>query len=87
MRSIWKYEISIEDEFTVGMPIGARFLCLSFSPRVAMWWEIPDTDAPTEVHSFRIFGTGQSMPVGDFVYLGTLVGYMVFHVYEVQHAG
>lgn len=83
MRSVWKWAIPTKTEFVISMPINAKFLHLTDHPQLAMWWEIPDTGAPKESHTFKVFGTGWEMPDTPMVYLGTVFqGPFVFHVYD-----
>jgi hypothetical protein len=92
-RTIWKYTIPVNAlaaSFTnvEYIPEGARFL--SVAPQhgsIALWYEIPDPDAPPIEHGFQLFGTGTG-PIGDHLdYVGTTLhadGQLVLHVYEVR---
>jgi hypothetical protein len=90
-RTIWKFPIDVNvltASFTnvVSIPRGAKFLhCAAQKNSIALWYEIPDPEAPTEQRGFQIFGTGTG-PVGDHLsYVGTALladGELVLHVYE-----
>jgi hypothetical protein len=90
-RTVWKYPLAI-NALTVSVtniqriPKGAKFLhCAAQKNSVALWYEIPDPEAPKEAHRFQIFGTGNS-PIGDHMtYVGSALfadGELVLHVYE-----
>jgi hypothetical protein len=91
-QTIWKYALPV-NEFTAmfttahHIPAGARFLtCAEQFGDIALWYEIPDTDAEKIQHGYQIFGTGTG-PIGEHLtYLGTTLhagGALVLHIYEV----
>ncbi len=84
MRTIWKYPIEITDRFVHDIPSGALFLTLASDPQLAMWFEV-DTDRPTEMRQFAVFGTGHLMQEDvSLTYRGTVFvqSSLVFHVFE-----
>jgi len=91
-RTVWKYPLVVNAltvQFTqvVRIPEGAIFRhCAAQHNTVALWYEIPDQDAPKAEHRFQIFGTGNE-PIGDHLtYVGSALfagGDLVLHVYEV----
>ncbi len=89
MKTVWKYKIRIEDRTVADIPVGAIFRVLeqrSDSVYCTLWYEVPDTDAEMETHTFGIFGTGHPLPNEPMTYLGTTIDYrlsLAFHVYEM----
>ena len=87
MLTVWKYEIPLNDEFSLGIPTGAKVLTAMLDPRgfSCLWCQV-DTEKPTEKRRFRMAGTGH--PLGHtsdkLVYISSFVqGYFVWHVFEV----
>lgn len=90
MRTIWKYELPIADEFTIEMPAGAKVLCVQVQRRIpwpipCLWAEVDTTREPV-LFRFRLFGTGHDLPVGvpGSGYVGTFQtneGAFVWHLY------
>ena len=89
MRVVWKFPLSITGGSTVtvhDIPQGARFLhCAEQGGAVALWYEIPDTNAATVARRFELFGTGTGSIPDHLTYVGTSMHYngmLVLHVYE-----
>lgn len=87
-RSIYKYELRVDDEQIVQLPRGAQVLCVQTQRERPCLWCLVDVDAPIEPRTFRIYGTGHPFdrdPL-DTRYIGTFQlrgGQLVFHVFEV----
>jgi len=65
MRTIWKADFSVKDEFSVNMPEYSKVL-----PKVIvqqgvphLWFLVPNTDAPYIRRYFHVYGTGN--PIGE----------------------
>lgn len=89
MRTIYKYPITLEEDFDILMPVGAQFLTVQTQGEHGapqMWWEVNTANPITERHSFRVYGTGWQMnPDAHLRYLGTFQqenGRFVWHLYE-----
>jgi hypothetical protein len=92
-RTIWKYTIPVHVLSAMSttvqhIPERARLLHIAQQDgSIALWYEIPDPDAPKVQHGFQLFGTGTG-PIGDHLdYVGTTLhadGQLVLHVYEVR---
>jgi hypothetical protein len=83
MKSIWKYPLVLSGgPQTMFMPAGARVVFVGEqNDRPVMWTEVGGGE-PDTCRVFRIFGTGQPIPGGEYV--GTAIcGRFVWHVYEV----
>lgn len=86
MKTIWKFEFSLEASGSVEMPIGARILHVNrlWPQTVTLWAEV-DTDHALETRSFAVVGTGHPLPSGSREYLGTFKDQpFVWHVYELN---
>lgn len=91
MRTIWKYEISVEYATELMVPQGAKVVHVDSQfpdtfDTVALWFEV-ETDAEFEVpRRMYIYGTGHPIPEQEnFVHVGTTItaeGRLVWHVYE-----
>jgi hypothetical protein len=90
MKTIWKYETPLEDEFVITMPKGAEILCIqqdqkTFKPCI---WAMVETENVPEKRFFELFGTGKLVyfDMGiDRKYLGTYQyqkGEFVGHLFE-----
>lgn len=83
MRTIYKYELKLEDEQTVEMPGFARILTVQVQDlKICLWAEV-DTSFPTEARTIEIYGTGDEVLGLGRTYIGTVQrGAYVWHVYE-----
>lgn len=86
--AIWKYELPIEDSFTLEMPVGAQVLSVQTQRDVACMWARVVLDSPKEKRQFRVIGTGNPIDytTGPMSHLGTFQlanGNFVGHVFEV----
>lgn len=96
MKTIYKYELAIEDTQEIMLPIGAQILCVQMQGKSPQLWAIIDPHAPKEPRVIDIYGTGH--PLGDYrllplpkpkedpgKYIGTFQQYegqLVWHVFE-----
>lgn len=87
MSVIYKYGVSVADEFTLRMPKGARILSLQVQHCEPHIWALVDTKAPTVNRNFSLRGTGHSctgLELAPFV--GTFQlqnGTFVFHLFDL----
>lgn len=86
--AIYRYELNITDEQTIGMPADAVILSAAFKPRDSQisLWAIVDTERTAmRATGFRIFGTGHPMPADmnewRFVATCPMSNGLVFHVF------
>lgn len=86
MRTIYKYDIFIQDVFTILMPIDAEILTVQTQYGSPYFWAKVDTNAEKERRRFCLFGTGHEIPPEkDLQYIGTFQvsgGSLVFHLFE-----
>jgi len=84
MKTIWKYEIPLQDKFKLKMPFNAKPLTVQVQHGVPCLWVLVDTSKELEEYSFRVVGTGHQIKfAGD--YIGTFQisgGSLVFHVFQ-----
>jgi hypothetical protein len=88
-RTVYVYRIDLDSPTAAfNIPEGARFL--HAAPQhgdIALWYEIPDREAPEVRHLYELYGTGHSIPNdAKRDYLATTLhfnGTLVLHVYEV----
>ena len=88
MKVIWKWQVPIEDEFSVQMQQGTEVLSVQTQGWVPqMWALVPDTDAPVETRRFAVRGTGHPLYGHEGRFIGTFqmdkFG-LVFHLFEAK---
>ncbi len=89
MRTIYKYPVSVDDEFTVEMHRDAEILCVQTQRGVPQMWAVVYTERPLETRTFRLVGTGHPFdrPIGKAeLYRGTfkvMDDALVFHLFEI----
>jgi len=91
MLKVFKYDISINDYFTVNLPKGAQVLKVEFQYNKPQLWALVDPDAPTEERTFRFAGTGHSINDApeQLKFINTFQmknGALIFHIFEVINA-
>ena len=87
-KTIWKYELAIEDWVRVTIPDGARFLKVGGQGGKLCLWVLVDLEKPPRAYYFRIFGTGHDIPDGIGEYIGTAqIGSFVWHLFEERKGG
>ncbi len=88
MNTIWKYEVCLEDEFTISMPKDAKILSVNTQNETSYLWAIVNTDNELENRKFKLFGTGQpDLNFDNLEFIGTIICYndrLVFHLFEVK---
>ena len=84
---IFKYNFSIADSFEIELPISSKILAVQNQGNDnALWALVDDTETIKTNKTFRVFGTGQPLPVNVYQYefIGTfqdLGGALVWHVF------
>ena len=81
MKTIYKYELQIEDEQNIPMPVGSKIVHVGLDPRgVSCIWAEVETENPVENVNFHIIGTGHPLP-NELVHVGSFVqGPIVWHL-------
>jgi len=86
MRTIYKYELKIEDEQIIEMPVGATALSVQTQKGRPCLWMIIDNSQPVHQRRFYLIGTGQPCQHCDgSLYVGTFQfesSSLVFHLFD-----
>ncbi len=86
MKTIWKYEIEVNDQINLDMPGGSKILDIQNQDGKIYMWAIVNTKNNIEKRSFLIYGTGHKIDVRENLkYIGTFQvrdGSLVFHLFE-----
>ena len=85
-KSIWKYELPINDR-PHRLPAKLMHSAMTWEGNeygVTVWCEVIPSDIDDELHHyFQVFGTGHAIP-RDAVYMGIVRdGSFVWHIYDV----
>lgn len=86
---IWKYEVPINDHFTLSLPVGAEPLTVQVQAGdPQMWILLDETETIYTDRKFRVAGTGHPIqePRESLHYVSTFQlagGQLIFHVFEV----
>src|SRR4051812_10783006 len=91
MLTVHKFALPfpVTDRFELRLPRGARLLSLQCQQDEPKIWALVESDAPNEVRTFRLVGTGHPIPgiliAEQLRFVGTfqmMDGSLVFHVFE-----
>ncbi len=86
MKTIYKYQLEIEDSQVVQMPLDAEILKVDTQKAHPCLWAMVETDHVLEDRIIQIRGTGHpAIGLTKEDYLGTFImlgGDLVFHVFE-----
>lgn len=84
MKTIWKYEFSITDEFELSMPKDAKILtAFDFNTSPSLWAEV-DTAAEKGIRKFTVVGTGNPMTDDKLKWIATFpMDPFIWHLYEI----
>ena len=83
-KSIWKYDLEIDDEQSIDVPEGAKMLTAQIQKGNLCVWAIVDPRSEKKPRKFYVFGTGHHNDFAGKDYLGTVQiheGNLVFHVF------
>ena len=86
-KTIWKYDVPIEDYFEINMPKDAQILTIQTQNGEPKLWALVNPDNATEKRIFRHSGTGHPITDNNMDYIGTYQlhgGELIFHVFEVK---
>jgi hypothetical protein len=88
MKTIWKYQLVLEDFQEIEMPKASRIISTGIDPMgdLCIWAEVftDFSEENKESKTIAIVGTGNPMPIDPVLYIGTVpMGQFVWHVYEV----
>lgn len=84
-KRIYKYELKVEDEQVVKVPMNSRFITIQNQfGRIQMWLMVDPFEFEEEI-KIRCFGTGHDIPVDEsnLLYMGTVQDMqMVWHFFR-----
>ena len=86
MKTIWKFNLPINDYCTIQIPKNCKILKVAEQNNKIMLWAQVDDCEDKENVTFRIAGTGHPLGAEILKYLDSAVMYnggLVFHVYKV----
>jgi len=85
MKTIYKYPLVLTDHQTVATKTGAKFLHVGLDPQgVPCLWMLVDPQECPSSWVIWIVGTGNPMPPGDKVHLGSFTqGPFMWHVFAL----
>lgn len=84
--NIWKFEVPIDDYFSISMPTGADILSFQCQGSQPVIWAVVDPNAEKEERRFMMRGTGHDIITApeDRKYIGTAqMGPLVWHLFEL----
>lgn len=89
---VWKFEIPVDDDFTLALPRGAQILHVDDQLGIPHIWALVDPESSLENRTFRLAGTGHPIKVDleqpcYILHLGTFKmegGLLIFHLFETQ---
>ena len=86
MKTIYKYQLEIEDRFKLRIHRGARLLYVGVQHDIACLWAIVDPEAETCIRTLLIRGTGHdAVGLDELPHVGTVIlagGNLVFHIFD-----
>lgn len=87
MKTIWKYEIPMQDLFSIDVQKGAEILSLQTQRGAPNLWMLVDDAVGREKRTFCLYGTGRPVNHIDGKYVGSFqldYGALMFHLFEVK---
>ena len=85
-KTVYKYEIPIEDHFNLSLPVEAKILCVKTQRGNPHIWALVNLGSQhTEPRKFRLAGTGHPIS-GDVIFIGSFQmndETLIFHLFEV----
>lgn len=86
MKAVWKYDVPIDDDFTLRMPEGAKILSGAVQRGSPVIWALVDTQASDVSRHFILRGTGHSIVDEKLTFIASFFlrdGALIFHLFEV----
>jgi hypothetical protein len=91
MKAVWKYDVPVQDEFTIEMPEDAHVLTVQEQHGAPRLWALVDPKRPLRKWRFWLAGTGHMIPMPETLrHVGTFQahgGDLVFHLFERVKGG
>ncbi len=85
MKVVHKFPVPLKGATSsIEIPRGAKLLYFDTQVDALFLWALVDHDEPTDVRTFFIVGTGQTLPELHYRYVGSCMnGAFVWHLFEV----
>ena len=91
MKTVYKYEVQLADNFEIIMPVEAELLTVQLQRGIPQLWALVPTDGhlKTAKRAFRLAGTGHQIDDTDLLhkYIGSFQMQqenLIFHLFELQ---
>lgn len=88
MKTVWKYQLSADDDVVITMPVNAEPLSVQTQNGEPYLWALVDPNENVfESRKFRLAGTGHPITNANIVFIGTFQlygGSFVGHLFEVK---
>ena len=84
-EEIWKFDVEVENEFTIMMPVGSRILSVRLQNGEPKIWATVNADAAMEERTFTVIETGDTVNAG-LKFVGTFMlseDRFVGHLFEI----
>lgn len=86
MNTVWKYDVVIDDNFSLSLPKNAKILSVQMqNGNAQMWCLVDDSEKVSLTRYFRLAGTGHPIQENRLKFVGTFQpnSYLVFHLFEI----
>ena len=90
MKKIFKYEVLIQDYFSILLPKEYQILTVETQHEIPYIWVIVNTESEEKSVNFRLCGTGHplgiTLGINIYSYIGTFQlrdGNLIFHLFEL----
>ncbi len=83
-KTIWKYDLSILDEQTILISVGAEILSVACQREIPVLWAKVYPDGPQIYRKVQMRGTGHPLNGREGTFVGTAImagGALVWHVF------
>ena len=85
--AVWKFKVSMASKSEIAMPYDAKILSVQAQNEQPCIWALVHPDAPMEIRTFRLIGTGHPVEKRELTFIGTFQlngGIFVGHLFEVE---
>jgi len=89
VKTVWKFPISLSDDFEIVMPVGSKILSVQMQGDTPMLWALCNDEFAIQPRRFGLYGTGHQIRGWNerFMFHGTFQTQMygeslVFHLFE-----
>jgi hypothetical protein len=90
MRTIYRQVIAVDDRWHTVELRGPILHIAARNEDAVEFWHLHDTDQPATAHTFRVVGTGHTLPPVFDRYVGTAItpsGALAWHLIEHTRTG